>query len=366
MAFQSLPWVHDRWMSAPPSVAFGLALGSVLLDAAADRVTFAGRFVHKDRTTKTVDGAGFLFGSVTKSNGSTFQCSLQDVDLTAGPPLREDGTADQTMTIANADAGFVSNAWYEAGFTGAATRSLTPGDLVAVVLQFASFVAGDTVNIRGLSALAAGSVSLQGACSANLSGTYAQQTIFPNVALRCSDGTYGTIEDGFVCSALNTHTFAVTTAVADEYALGVQYPVPVKIDGLWVFAGLTTATDVTEVLLYSGTTALATVTVDHNSVTNSAIRTLHEPCAEQTLAANTLYRLAIRPTGTNTMQAFSFDVAQVNHLQCHPGGTNAHLWTRVDQGAWGGEVTTRRLFAGVRVSALDDGASTGLARIIGG
>lgn len=364
MALQTLPWLNESWMTERPPIIVIPGFTSLLLDASADRVVFAGRFRHKDRATKTVDGIGFLLGAISKANGSTLQCSLQDVSLTAGPPLREDGTPDQTLTIANADAGFATNLWYEGAFDGGATRSLTPGDLVAVVLQFASFVAGDTVNIRGVSGSGAGVMSAQGATVTNLTGTYAAQTVLPNVAFRCTDGSYGTLEGGFVCSAITGQAVASNTAGADEYALAFQYPMPVKLDGLWTIMGLTTAGDNTELLLYSGTTALVTVNIDHNAVV-SATRVYEAPCAEQTLSANTLYRVAIRPLNTNAITLYFFDVAFVNHLQCHPGGVNAHLWTRVDQGAWGGEVTTRRLLAGVRLSAFDDGAGGGQGPLVG-
>lgn len=356
MALQSFPWVNDAYMAQWPPLAIAPTFVSVTCDASADRVVYAGRFVHKDRGTKTVDGVGFLFGTVTKSAGSTFKVSLQDVSLTAGPPMREDGTQDQTLSIANADAGFASNAWYEAGFDSSATRSLTHGDLIAVVFQFDTFVSADTVNIRAVSAVQATMVEGQSIVVANLTGAYAQQTAVPNVVLRCNDGSYGTLQGAVVCSAINTHTFTVNTAGADEYALAFQYPVPVKIDGFWILANAGTATDTSELLLYSGTTALVTMTLDHNAIraATSWYSTAH---TEQTLAANTLYRIAFRPTGGNNVSVYSIDVNMANHLQCHPGGVNAHVWTRVDQGAWGGELTTRRLFAGVRPSAWDDAVS---------
>lgn len=330
-------------------------LTSLLLDAAADRLTFLGRFTHKDRAAKTVNGVGFSFGTVSKGAGSTLKVSLQDIDLTTGPPMREDGTADQTLSIANNDTSFVSNTWYEAGFDGGATRAVTPGDPVAIVVQFDTFVSADTVNIRGLTT-AATIYHAEGGTVANLSGSYALQSVSPNVVLRCSDGTYGTIEGAWPCSALNSHVFNVATAGADEYALAVQFPFPCTIDGLVLFIGANTSTDQAEVLLYSGTTVLSTTTVDFNALRTTTGGILRIPIPPQTLSINTLYRLAIRPTGTNNLTVPSFDVNTAAHWQCHGGdAVNSHQWTRVNQGAWGGEVTTRRLFAGVRLSAIDNG-----------
>lgn len=332
------------------------AFDSLLLDSGTDQVHFVGRFVHKDHSAKTVDGVGFLFGTITKTNGSTFQVALQDVDITNGPPQRGDGTDDQVLTIANADAGFASNAWYTGGFDGAATRSLTHGDRIAIVLDFASFQAGDSVNIRGLTRQAS-TWSAESGTTANLTGSLAAQVMVPNVVLRCSDGTYGTIENAWPISALNTHAIHVNTGTADEYAMAIQFPFGVTVDGLYVpMTSLSTGTETTEVVLYSGTTALVTATVDHNAIRSTTGGIFILPIAEQALAANTLYRIAVRPTGTTGVTVTSFDVATAAHFQAHAGDASTwHLWTRVDQGSWGGEVTTRRLFAGVRVSGVDTG-----------
>lgn len=368
MAYQRVPGCNNQWLGDPPPIVIAPTFASVLLDAAADRVTMVGRFAHESQATKTVDGVEFLFGAVTKTNGSTFQVSLQNVDLATGPVIREDGTADQTLSIANADAGFVSNAWYGGDFDGAATRSLAIGELVAVVFQFTSFVAGDSVNLRGLSVVSSALLDNQNAVVANLTGTYALQTLLANVVLRCSDGTFGTLEHAWPCSVINTHTFNVNTAGADEYALGVQLPFPYRTDKVWLPAALAGATNTTEYLVYSGTTALQTVTLDHNALLTATGFRTSASYPEQDHAKDTLYRLAARPTGTTSMNVYSLDVNEVGHMACLPGGANFHTWTRVDQGAWGGEVTTRRLLAGIRVSAFDDavgGGSGGGMRLAG-
>lgn len=41
-------------------------------------------------------------------------------------------------------------------------------------------------------------------------------------------------------------------------------------------------------------------------------------------------------------------------MSCLPGGTLFHTWSRVDAGSWNLEYTTRRLIAGIRLSAFSD------------
>lgn len=360
MALQRIPGVNNHWLHDFPRWTTPPALGSILLDAAADRITMVGGFTHPDGVSKTVDGVEFPFGTVGKANGSTMQVSLQNVDLGNGPVIREDGTPDQTLTIANADAGFVSNAWYGGDFDAAGTRTLAIGELVAVVFQFGSFVAGDSVNIRGLATVNSSNVlDNQNIVVANLTGTYAAQVLLSNVIFRCSDGTFGTLENAWPCTAVNTHAFNVGTGVADEYALGAQLPFPYQSNGMWAPSLLAGATFATEYLTYSGTTALQTTTMDHNALSANTVYNLRRNYPPQTHLANTLYRVAVRPTGTTNISVYSTDVNELGHMACLPGGSAFHLWTRLDQGVTWTPFTTRRLLAGIRLSAFDDGVQIG-------
>ena len=361
MPLQRIPGVNNHWLAAPPLTNI-LGLGATLLDAAEDRITMIGRFTHQDHMTKTIDGIEFLLGTVSKAGGSTLLVSLQNVDLTTGPVMREDGVADQTLTIANADAGFVTNAWYGGDFDGAVTRTLAIGELVAVVFQFGAFFAGDSVNIRGITTPAIIGNNQAGVV-ANLSGTYTHQPRLSNVILRCSDGTFGTIEDAWPCTVVNQHFFN-SVDDPDEYAMGVQLPFPYATNGIWVPDTFSGATVQTEILLYDGTTALTTVTIDHNALMDNTEQRFHVSYPEQIHASNALYRIGIRPLSITTQYIFSTSVNEVGHMNCLPGGAAFHLWTRLNQGAWGGEVTTSRLFAGVRLSAFDDGKSIIIPRTI--
>ena len=355
MALQRIPGCNNQWLASPPNISTVLAFTSITLDAAADRITMIGRFCHQDGVSKTVDGVEFLLGAVTKAAGSTLQVSLQNVDLVNGPVMREDGTPDQTLTIANADAGFVTNAWYGGDFGGAATRSLAVGELVAVVFQFASFVATDTVAIRCLGIASSAILDNQNGVVANLSGTYALQNVLANVVFRCSDGTFGTLENAWPTSAINEHAFNIANATADEWALGVQLPFPFVSDLLWYDALRNTTADASEYLLTDAGGALRTLTVDHNAlgVANVA-RFLGISYPPQTHAANTLYRISARPTTSFGLTTYSTDVNEVGHMSCLPGGTLFHTWSRVDAGSWNLEYTTRRLIAGIRLSAFSD------------
>ena len=91
--------------------------GNGTIDLTGEKYGWTGTVWWKDRsvTSRDIRRARFLFGTVTKASGSALTFSLQNFDLANGPPGRPDGTQDQTVAIANADAGFASNTYYTTG-----------------------------------------------------------------------------------------------------------------------------------------------------------------------------------------------------------------------------------------------------------
>jgi hypothetical protein len=328
------------------------------IDATGEKIAFSGRVWFPARTsTKAIRRVCLRWGTVTKSGGSALTISLQDVSLTAGPPMQPDETQDQTVAVANADAGFASNTWYRSG-TLSADRTVTFGDLLSVVVEYdgSGRSAPDSVN---LSCPNWPPPNRHGAVAALKTASWAATNTIPNVILEMSDGTFGTLLGSFPCSEINMHTIAVNTGTADEYALAFTPATPFGVDGMWAVMTPGTGAADFEAILYQGTSALATVAQDGNLSEFNAARLTEVPFASQDLAAGTLYYASIRPTTTTSINVFSFDVADANHLTCHDEGTAWNFATRLDQGSWAAATTTRRLMAGVRASSLDDGAGGG-------
>lgn len=326
------------------------------IDAAGEMAAYVGRVWFPDRTgTKSIRYICFRFGTVVKTNGSTIIASLQNVSTTATPPGVPDEVIDEHVHIANADAGYASNTWYKTAALSA-DRAVTYGSDLAVVVEYDSFSAGDSFY---LSSMVLGSaLDNPHTCFAvNKVGAPAWAVIaaIPNVIFEFTDGTFGTLDGSYSGSAYNAHQANLGTTVADEFALNFQVPFPCVVDGLWSVVSPSAATADFELLLYSGTSAIATVTVDANTTVSSNPRKLLAPIPETTLAENTLYRVAVRPTVTGSggnVSCYSLDVADANHFTVHAGGTSLQYSTRLDQGAWSAATTTRRLLAGVRISQL--------------
>ncbi len=332
-----------------PSLATTLSL---LGANASDRLSQIGRVVFPERTgSKSLTKVHFLFGAVVKTNGSTLRVSLQDVDLTAGPPMRPDGTVDQSVTIANADSGFASNQWYTA--TLGSARTVNYGDLLAVVFDWASAVSGDSVVITGYSLSSgssnAGAVGNQYGAVQFTASTWSAISMVTNIILEFSDGSFGTLDGSLIASAIGTTAFN-NTSNPDEHCLEFQFPFDCEVDGMYA---LVAANADFEMILYSGTTALATVTVDANTAQSTAARWTRVAFPKQTLLKNTTYRVAVRPTTASNVTIYHRDVSNASHKGVEHLGTTASLNSRTDAGAWGTPTATRRPLMGVRICAVN-------------
>jgi hypothetical protein len=304
----------------------------------------------------------FRFGTTVTAGGSALTVSLQDLGTTF--PLQPDETQDQYRAVTIP----ASNTWYTSGLvtndgtdTGS-KRTVSFGDGLAVVVEFdgAGRLGSDSAIISALGQI---SNTHSSELMLKTGGTWAPITAAPAVILEFSDGTFGTLAGGIPCSAFNSHSYKQDTGTADEYALEFQVPWPCKVDGAWGVMNTVSASGDLDVVLYDGTTAMTNGTITfpgEHGISNNVRSFLVEFPAEITLQANYTYRLGFKPTQTaQAITVQSVDVSNANHWTCWPGGTACNYTTRLDAGSWASPTTTRRLLAGIRISALDDGASAG-------
>jgi hypothetical protein len=353
------------WPSVTPVTATP-SFNSQAIDATGEMYGFMGHVWNSDRATKNITKIGFRFGTVTKAGGSALTVSLQDVDVASATVYQPDGTQDQTVAIANADAGFTSNVWYQTAALSAA-RTVAFGELVAVVIEFdgAGRLGADAVNISQLGITGASARNLGGGAALKTGGTWALATGMPCIILEFDDGTFGTLDEpSFPVSSTSSLGYNSGSA-ADEVALEFTVAAACKCDGAWMLLSAAASADF-EIVLYDGTTPLATASFDVNILeATTTVRPCFATFAEQTLATGVTYRLALKPTTANSVTICFFDVANANHFQAHPGLLTGSYTTRVNAGSWAAATTTRRPYAGIRLSAIDDGAGGGAAGVIG-
>lgn len=309
-------------------------LASNSINTTGHRLSYIGRVWSKDRTTKSIRKVGFRFGTVTKVGGSAMTLSLQDVSLTAGPPMQPDGVQDQTFAITNANALFATNTWFLSGNLSA-DRTVAHGELIAVVLEFdgAGRLGSDSVAVNY-----SGTVwndhqishsTYNGASWTSVSGAGV-------VLFEFSDGTFGTLASlNASIIAVNAYTHNSGTAGFDEYAIEFQLPWDCQIEGViaTVFPS-TGSSDFTVTLMDAANTALATVTVDANALAVNTIAHTSFIWPPVNITKDTTYRISFRPTTANSITYYARQVADVTHTNAMPYGTNWKLAKRLDLGAW--------------------------------
>jgi hypothetical protein len=193
---------------------------------------------------------------------------------------------------------------------------------------------------------------LQGGIVATTDGGTTWATVAvgrPNVIFEFDDGTFGTFQEALAFTIATSSLFNSGTAQASgagaEFALEFSVPFDTKCCGANIYMAASSVSADFEVHLYSGTSSLASMSVDANQLillTASGIRVLHAIWAEQTLTRNTTYTIGVKATTANNISVSYIDVASAAHLQAYPGGDEFICNARTGAGAWGTALATRR------------------------
>lgn len=292
-------------------------------------------------------------------NGTTF--SFQDVDLTTGLP---DLVRDQFVTTAASTP--AAAGWYNPGNFNA-TRAVSRGDLVAMVIENPTFTAGDSLSISHLLAAVSG---LQGfPYGVNVTGTKQLQSV-PVFALRYDDSTYGFLgSECWAISSIGTWT-ANTGTTPDEVGLAFTLPFPARLSSV-MFTGSVAASADWDIVLYdSSSNVLATQSCD-DDVTGSTGSIFHSHTfdAAVELAGGSLYRVALKPTTANSITLPYGVFNSLPLMDTVEGGQAFYGTSRTDAGSWtnynNGTDGYRRPRMYLRFDAFDDGQTGGGMTLLG-
>lgn len=337
------------------------------IDATGEKLAIIGRVRWANNAaTKNIRRVQFAFGAITKSGGSGLTVSLQDVSLTAGPTFQPDGTPDQTVAIANGDASFASNTWYRTG-TLSADRTAARGDLLAVVIEYdgSGRLGSDIVRLlgdgtSGLSRIHNSGWALFTASWPSTSVTGAGA----NIILEADDGTLGTFD--YCRPLLNSATESTynTASTPDETGNAFTLPFDCYVDGIWAQVRTPVVANF-DLVLYKGTTALQTVSVDANTLATTAASAFFAPIAETQIERNVEHYVIVKPTSGTSVGLQGITVNDAAHWDFWPGGQAMCYASRVDAGSFS-KTTTKRLPVGVRISQLDDGTGAGSTTVVAG
>lgn len=338
--------------SVPNAIGSNLSTTAQVIDATGEKVSFCGSVWTPDNGTKSIRKVGILFGSSnTKAGGSALTLSLQDPSTSAGPPMQPDGTQDQTVAIGNA--AIVNSTFLLTGALSA-DRSTAFGANLCVVVEFdgAGRLGADSIQIAAIQKYAQTVVPT----TALFTASWADSARLPIVLFEFSDGSYGTLDGAMIFSAYNTAVAYNSGSAADEYALKFSPAVSGTINGVQVNLTAATSADF-DIVLYQGTTALATVSVDQNTWTPSVGGFGFEAFPPTAVSAGTTYYLAIKPTTANNVTLGGVTVASNSYLGATPQGTGWVRSSRVDGGSWT-DTTTIMPNISFRLTASGSGSSS--------
>lgn len=339
-----------------PSYLFGnnFTFSSIVIDASGEKVAF----IFMVPETGTIDTVEFRVGTVTVNVLSSVRISLQDLNLATGDP---DGTQDQFRDIAGT--AFASNTWMVPGLitsdgtdTGV-KRSVTRGDYLAVVIEYQTFTALDSIQVSSWTPVSTG---ISGIPHLRLfTSSWAGQNNDLVMGLKYSDGVYRSVAPHVApWDGISSVTFT-SGSTPDERGLKFSLPVPCVVRGAALQLALSTDVDIA-VKLYdtNGSTVLASTTMDGNVRQATAQRTYFVPLPETALAAGSVYRLTVVPQSALNMALYHMTVNSVALLDTIEGGQSWHYTQRTDGGAWT-DTTTQRPLMGLWIDSFDDGAGGG-------
>lgn len=274
-------------------------------------------------------------GTVSVNAASRLTVMIETVSTTNGDPT---GSAYGGAAAGTHGSAPASNTWY-CTTLGTDATVVNVGDVIAATIKIGTFNASDSVVISGVNSSSASSINFPYVDAFTASWTKST-TSLTTVALEYDDGSYEYIPDTMPISAITNQAFASNTAGTDEYALSFQIPFQSRLK--CIKFPLATAGDF-EIILYTGTTATRTISVDKD--TNSGVtHRINTWCfaSPPTILKDTTYRVGIRPTTTTSITLPIVTVSSSSTMGQMSGGTTFVLGTRLDQGAWDADTTTRK------------------------
>ena len=325
-------WGQAGYIPAWPDGSFtNQSISSQTIDATGEKVSYCGTNYAPDGASHSIRKVGVYFNTVVKAGGSALTLSLQDPSTSTGPPMQPDGTQDQTVAISNAS---IASTTFVLSGALSADRAVAFGEAVCVVVEF------DGSGRLGSDSFGLGSTSRGSGNPATFAETalftasWASASRLPIVIFEYSDATYGTLDGASVFSAANTSVAYNSGSATDEYALKFTVPMNGYIDGVFLNISIAAGADF-DVVLYSGTTSLASKSIDANwwsVVVNGLGGLIAFP--KTTVSTGTTYYLSVKPTTANNVTLGGYTVASAAYLAAMPQGTGYIRSGRVDAGSW--------------------------------
>ena len=277
----------------------------------------------------------------TATTGGDLDIRLEDIDAATGFPdgnlIAVNANGTQTITTTN-------NAWYTTTLTSSPT--VTQGQLIGAVLVATDAIVTEIDGSGNDIDFPYGLIDTGGGFS-----SVTRQCI---LAIEYSDGSYFEIPGLKVFSLRGVTASYGSSSTPDEIGIRFKWPVPVQAVGFHLSGELD---GVADVVLYEGTSQLTAISLDPDiRGTTGVAPSFGIFPASQSLAADTVYHLTLKPTSATTVRLNTFTFDSNALLDAADGGTlEIYHAERTDAGAFSYD-TAKRPVLHLLVNAFDDGA----------
>ena len=312
------------WMPSYYPTAWAVGTTAYLIDATGEKAVCV---CHAPKIGN-IDRFDFNVAAVTNSPDNGLRASLQGVDLATG---QNNGTILGATNNAFAlYAHTVTTGWKSSNFGEVA--AVTRGQLLACVLDLPTFVASDSLSLSSLNLNT-------NACGVpygiSVTGTKLA-TQLPLLALHYTDG-YVPVSPWLPgLNTLANITYNSTTGVADEWGLAFKIAAPCMLNAVGLTITVVAGADF-ELVVYDAANNILSTTVhdgDVTGLTTQAGFTIPVQ-TELELAANTLYRVTVRPTTANNISMQYMTFASLDLMDTAEGGRDWYMTSRLNQsGPW--------------------------------
>ncbi len=340
----SPPWPFLNAPTGNPSF-----VSAITLDAVSERVICCGYVLWADGGTHDLRSVKWLSGGTSLTG--TCRMYAAAVDLTAGPPMRDDGVQVQFVDIVNPASGTAFTSTFGSDVTNVAT-----GDEWCIVFV-ATVVNANSIRVQLMESRGA-SAQMRGSVTSFLGSVYAAQQAIPTLTLVASDGTLGILTGGVPRLTGSPTTVAFNSgSTPDERAL-TYVPTEPHWGATAEVMVTTTAGGAFDVVLYEGTTAKATKSFDANTWQSDASVEIVPICfPDVPFTVGNTYYLAVKPTTTTNVTIYLMPVTSGDLAAFAKGYGYA---TRTDAGAWSAVDATNLPFRfNIGIVADEDGAGGG-------
>lgn len=314
------------------------------LDATAEKLALvfcvpaSGDIAGIDFHTGTVTTSDTLYGIMTTVDGS-------------GDPTTDLYGGMSTGTVSS----LATNTSYFITFATPATA--VRGDLVAAVIGFDSYVAGN-LQIRAMSSQASAFPY-----SDHFTASWAKSgSNIVSIGVRYSDGSYYHIPGTFPFGDRTTTITYGGGSTPDEYSLYFAIPFDCKVGGFSVMASFAAGTSVLAKLYDSdGAIVLSTTTIDTDQYSGTIAYNYIPFTSDIALSSGTAYRMSFAPQsagGSGIILAYQQFASTSAVKQVTGFDGTVYQSTRTNSGTWG-ENTLVRPIIHMYVTEISGGASGG-------